>query len=86
MSTDEKLLAKILEKPPRNDITLEEIKTAARLLGCEVCGGGKHPVHLYHRKSGKIIPIPVHGKTVGAVYIRQLAKIYEMYFKEETRS
>lgn len=86
MSKDEKLLSKILEKPPRNDITIAEIKAAAKLLGFEVCGGGKHPVHLYHKKSGKIIPIPLHGNIVGAVYIKQIAKIYEDYFKETIES
>ena len=41
MSTDEKLLAKILEKPTRNDITIDELISVAPLMGFEVCGGGK---------------------------------------------
>ena len=83
MSTDEKLLAKILEKPTRNDITIDELISVAPLMGFEVCGGGKHPIHLFHKCTGKIIPIPVHGKCVKAVYIREAVKTYLKFFKEE---
>ena len=86
MSTDEKLLEKILEKPTRNDITIDELISVAPLMGFEVCGGGKHPIKLYHINSGRVIPIPVHGKCVKSAYICQVVRTYEELFKEEIRS
>ena len=86
MSTDEKLLEKILGKPTRNDITIDELISVAPLMGFEVCGGGKHPIHLYHKYTCKVIPIPVHGKCVKAVYIREVVKTYQKVFKEGFKS
>lgn len=82
MSKDDKLLKKFLEKPVRNDISIDEITAVAKVVDAEIIRGGKHSYHFVHRKSNTVIPIPIHGKTVKAVYIRMIAKIIESYLKE----
>lgn len=77
MSKSEKIINRFLEKPVRTDITVEEVKAVAGVIGAVIETGGKHSVHFIHEKSGTVIPIPTHGKTVGAAYIRQIAKVIE---------
>ena len=82
MSKNEKLLSKFLERPIRTDITLDEVKKLAKIIGAEILIGGRHSVHFVDRKSNTVIPIPVHGNTVGAAYINQIAKVLENQKKE----
>lgn len=76
MSKLEKLRRKLFEKPCRNDMTFSEIEKLARSYGCEICGGGKHSYHVVHKPTGTVIPIPVHGDTVGEAYIGELQKLF----------
>ena len=66
----------VFEKPCRNDMTFSEIEKLARSYGCEICGGGKHSYHVVHKPTGTVIPIPVHGDTVGEAYIGELQKLF----------
>ena len=76
MSKLEKLKSKLFEKPCRNDMTFEEIEKLARAYGCEVRIGGRHSYHIVHRPTGTVIPIPVHGSTVGEAYVGELQKLF----------
>ncbi|WP_415928892.1 type II toxin-antitoxin system HicA family toxin [Zhenpiania hominis] len=83
MSKVEKDIKKFYKKPVPNDITYEEMERVAKSFGCIVDKkGGKHPLRVVHKKSGRIIPIPVHGKTVKEAYIKQLKDLFDM-IKEE---
>ena len=64
MSTIEKLKKKLKEKPVRNDLTLGEVIRLAKAYGCDVLTGGNHQIRIAHKPTGRIIPIPCHGKTV----------------------
>lgn len=78
MSKAEKLVAKFYKKPVPNDITYDEVERIARYFGCIVDSkGGKHPLRVVHKETGTIIPIPVHGKTIGEGYIRQLKELFD---------
>lgn len=77
MSKNEKLINKFLEKPVRTDITIDEVRTIAAIIGAELLAGGRHSVHFVHKPSGTVIPIPIHGKAIGAAYIRQIATVIE---------
>lgn len=76
MSKLEKLRKKLFEKPCRNDMTFSEIEKLARAYGCEIRGGGKHSYHVVHKPTGTVIPIPVHGSTVGEAYVGELQKLF----------
>lgn len=77
MSQIDKLLKKFNRVPIPNDITLQDIEKLAKYYGCEIKqGGGKHPHGVIHRASGKIIPIPVHGKHIQEVYVKQLKELF----------
>ena len=76
LSKLEKLRRKLFEKPCRNDMTFEEIEKLARAYGCEVRVGGRHSYHIVHRSTGTVIPIPVHGSTVGEAYVGELQKLF----------
>lgn len=73
----QKLIDKFYSKPVRNDITFSEVKTLAAAYGCEVISGGKH-LRIVHAKSGRIVPIPRHGKTVEEAYIKQLKDLFDL--------
>ena len=77
MSSFEKLKAKFNRKPIPNDMTFDEIATLASHYGCIVVAGGKHSKKIVHRESGTVIPIPMHGNTVGEVYIKELKKLFD---------
>ena len=72
-----KLQQKFYGKPIRNDMTFEEIEVLARAYGCIVRSGGKHSLHIVHKDSGTVIPIPRHGKTVDEAYIKQLRDLFD---------
>lgn len=82
MSKDEKLINKFLEKPVRTDITFDEVRKLATIIDAEIVAGGKHSFHFVYRKNNTVIPIPVHGKEVGAAYVNQISKVIESYKKE----
>lgn len=83
LSQIEKLLKKFREKPTRNDMTYEEVKKLAAYYGCIIRSGGKHPIIVCDKESGKIIPIPGHGKYVKEAYIAQLR---ELFYEIEERT
>ena len=76
MSKKDKLREKFFEKPVRNDITPNEVITLSKAYGCEVLTGGNHQIRICHRKTGTIIPIPQHGKTVKEAYIAELKSLF----------
>lgn len=84
MSQLKKLIDKFYSKPIRNDITFSEVEKLASAYGCKVMSGGKH-LRIVHPESGRIIPIPRHGKTVEEAYIKQLKELFNYigYFKED---
>ena len=77
MSTIEKLKKKFYEKPVRNDMTIDEVIRLSKYYGCEVITGGNHQVRIVHRKSGRLIPIPCHGKNVKEAYIMELRELFD---------
>ena len=77
MSTIEKLKKKLYEKPIRNDMTLNEIIRLAKAYGCEILTGGNHQIHIVHRESGRVIPLPRHGNIVKEAYILELRELFE---------
>lgn len=76
MSQIQKLIEKFFEKPVRNDITIEEAQRFAESMGCIVDRGGKHSMHIVHKNSGTVIPIPIHGKNIKEAYVSQLKNLY----------
>lgn len=77
MSQLQKLRDKFYSKPIRNDITFSEVETLASAYGCKVMPGGKH-LRVVHIESGRIVPIPRHGKTVEEAYIKQLKDLFDL--------
>jgi len=57
-------------------MTFNEICLMAKYYGCDVESGGKH-MHIVHAKTGTVIPIPRHGKSVGEAYIKQLKELFD---------
>lgn len=83
LSKIEKLIAKFYKKPVPNDITIEELKKIARHYGCEIDGGGKHPIHIVYKKLGIVISIPKHGNTVKEAYIVETKKLFDTIEEEQ---
>ena len=77
MSTIEKLKNKFYEKPVRNDMTVQEIIRLAKAYGCEILTGGNHQIRIVHKPSGRVIPLPSHGKTVKEAYIMELRELFD---------
>ena len=77
MSTIEKLKRKLFEKPVRNDMTVDEVVRLARAYGCEIKTGGNHQIRIVHRGTGRVIPLPSHGKTVKEAYIMELKELFD---------
>lgn len=77
MSQLDKLKQKFFEKPVRNDMTMDEIVKLSRSYGCEIFTGGNHQIRVVHRESGRVIPIPQHGKHVKEAYIMELRELFE---------
>ncbi len=75
LSTIEKLKKKLNEKPVRNDMTIDEIIRLARAYGCDILTGGNHQIRIVHKPTGRVIPIPCHGKTVKEAYILELKEL-----------
>ena len=70
MSTLQKTIKKLFRKPIPTDITYDEFFAVAEYYGFSRINGGKHPA-IRHTEFGIKIPIPIHGNTVEAVYIKQ---------------
>ena len=77
MSTIEKLRKKFYEKPVRNDMTIDEVIRLAKAYGCLALTGGNHQVRIVHKPTGRVIPIPSHGKTVKEAYIMELRELFD---------
>ena len=77
MSTIEKLKKKFYEKPARNDMTIDELIRLAKAYGCMVLTGGNHQIRIVHKPTGRVIPIPNHGKTVKEAYIMELRELFD---------
>ena len=71
MSQFDKAWKKFNRTPRPKDITFEEVMFIANHFDFEVQTDGKH-VKVRHKETGIKIPIPIHGKTVGPVYIKQV--------------
>lgn len=78
MSSIKKRIDKFYRKPIPNDITFEDVKVVAEYLGCIVKTGGNHSQKVVHIPSGKVIPIPIHGKTVKEAYIKELKDLFDL--------
>ena len=84
MSAIEKDISKFYKKPIPNDITFAEMERVARHFGCIVQKSkGKHPYKVLYPEYGKVIPIPVHGKTVQEAYIKQLKDLFDRIREDE---
>ena len=83
MSTIEKRIKKFYRKPIPNDITFEDVEALARHLGCIVKTGGKHGTKIAHVPSGTVIPIPIHGNTIGEAYIEKLKNLFDSIKEEQ---
>lgn len=77
MSKIEKLKQKFFEKPVRNDMTFDEVIKLANYFGCIVSTGGNHQIRIIHKESGRIIPLPQHGKCVKEAYIIELRELFD---------
>ncbi len=77
MSTIGKLRKKFYEKPVRNDMTIDEIIRLAEAYGCEIRTGGNHQIRIVHKPTGRVIPLPRHGKLVKEAYIMELRELFD---------
>lgn len=76
MSTIEKRIQKFYRKPIPNDISFDDVRVLAEYYNCIVKPGGNH-WKIIHVPSGTVIPIPVHGKTIGEAYVKQLKNLFD---------
>ena len=76
MSSFEKLKAKFFEKPVQNDLTREEAIRLAKAYGCDIYTGGNHQIRIVHKPTGRVIPLPCHGKTIKEAYIIELKELF----------
>ena len=73
MSQLEKALEKFFRTPEPKDITVDELKCVVEHYGMIMeIGKGKHGVKIRYRPKNIKIPIPIHGKEVQVVYIKQI--------------
>jgi hypothetical protein len=75
VSAIDKLRIKFYSKPIRNDMTFDEIAVLAESYGCIICPGSNH-MKVVSKETGRVIPIPRHGKCVGEAYIKQLRDMF----------
>ncbi len=85
MSNIEKRIVKFYRKPIPNDITFDDVEVLASYFGCRIISGGKHSKKVVHAPSGTVIPIPMHGKTVGEAYVKQLKILFDTIRTEEEK-
>ncbi len=77
MSKIEKLKKKLYEKPVRNDMTTDEVIRLAKAYGCRILTGGNHQIRIVHKPTGRVIPLPQHGKNVKEAYIIEIKEMIE---------
>lgn len=72
MGTLDKLIDKVISGPIPKDVTYQELDRLLLSVGFKKREGGKgsHLVY-YHDDLSRVLPIPVHGNHVKAVYIKQ---------------
>ena len=58
-------------------MTTDEIIRIARAYGCEILTGGNHQIRILHRETGRLIPLPQHGKTVKEAYILEIKEMID---------
>ena len=58
-------------------MTIDEVIRLAKAYGCTVLTGGNHQVRIAHKPTGRVIPIPSHGKTVKEAYIMELRELFD---------
>ena len=76
MSTIQKLIDKLNEKPIPNNIVFEDLERVATYYGCKILSGGKHSKKIVDVTSGTVIPIPMHGKYVKEAYIKEAKDLF----------
>jgi len=78
-----KLQEKFFKTPIPTDITIADIRRLFTHYGCIFCEkGGSHPYKVIHKESGTVIPIPVHGKHIQDVYVKQLKQLLELILED----
>lgn len=76
MSSIEKLKERFYSKPTKSDITLEEVQRLADYYGCITKTGGNHQICIVNMKTGKVVPLPQHGKEINRAYVRELQDLF----------
>ena len=78
----EKLRKKIEQKPYRTDITIDEICKYLDYYGIKkVRQTGSH--WIFRKKGYKPLPIPEHGNSIKAAYVKQAIEMVERVKEEE---
>lgn len=77
MSTIEKLIRRMLQKPVPKDMTIDEIERIAAFYGCSIITGGNHQIRIRCNNPKRTIPIPIHGNTIKPAYIKELIELFE---------
>lgn len=82
MSRDEKILAKIMNGQSDKNVTLAEATYALTKSGFAKIGGkGSHQV--YRHDDGRKMVIPVHGKSIKPIYVRQIRSLLKNEHAEQ---
>jgi len=76
MGNFEKRYKKFTRKPIPNDITFDDVEVIARHFGCIIDSGGKHSKKVVYPPLGRVIPIPMHGKSIGEAYVKELKELF----------
>lgn len=83
MSQIDKLKEKFFKTPIPTDITIMDVKKLFEHYGCIFKDkGGSHPYKVIHKDSGTVIPIPLHGKHIQDVYVKQLKDLLESILED----
>ena len=77
MSSIEKLKKKFYSSPVPNDITINEVMRLAKYYDCVIHTGGNHQIRIANPKSGMVVPLPQHDKSVLQPYIRELRELFD---------
>lgn len=73
MSKAEKLLTKLLSGQSDKNFTFAEVALLLAHAGFACTVHGSH--HIFRHADGRMLSIPVHGKTVKPAYIRQIREL-----------
>lgn len=77
MSSIEKLKKKFYSSPVPKDITINEVMRLAKHYNCVVLTGGNHQIRIANPKTGIVVPLPQHDKSVLQPYIRELRELFD---------